>query len=346
MDETPGWAAIDDALARIHDAEPLHWGTVIKWALGGPDPLDGISAYASADPVPHWHYVTYGMSELYTKESDLPDVSGWGFEFTFRLARDPGEGEPPLWPANLLQNLARYVFRSGNTFEPGHHMSANGPIAAERTDSAIRAIVFALDPELGEIATPHGSLRFLQVVGVTDDEYQAALEWNSGGLLELLAPRLPALVTDIDRGSLLADPEVAAAVRAGIERDGSSSSGLFVDVAAWERGPAEVTVRFGALPADRIAQGLRGRLPYGHGFLISADDRAVGFRPADTFFAEPIDEATLDIGVPAAALPELIAAFRPVAGRTPVASLPGLVIEIEPTHIKDQDGEPTGEVIG
>src|SRR4051794_12147157 len=109
MDESPGWDAIDAALRPLYgDTEPYHLGTVVKWALGGPDPLDGISVYARTEPVPHWHFISYGMSELYAKESGDPDESGWGFEFTFRLARDPADREPPVWAANLLQNLGRY----------------------------------------------------------------------------------------------------------------------------------------------------------------------------------------------------------------------------------------------
>jgi hypothetical protein len=129
--ESRGWDAIDRALAPIYgDAEPrFHYGTVIKWMLGGPDPLDGVSIYRVEQPVPHWHFVSYGLTELYAKESDDPEVSGWGFELTFRLVRG-GEETPPAWAMNLLQNLARYVFCSGNPFDEHHHLSANGPIAA------------------------------------------------------------------------------------------------------------------------------------------------------------------------------------------------------------------------
>jgi hypothetical protein len=31
------------------------------------------------------HYITFGMSELYKKESENKDISGWGFEFSFKL---------------------------------------------------------------------------------------------------------------------------------------------------------------------------------------------------------------------------------------------------------------------
>src|SRR5262245_34756174 len=97
-DEAPGWGAIDRALAQ-------HYGTILCYALGGDDPLQGISAYLSEEGRPHWHYVTYGYSELYDKESDNPDESGWGFEMTFRLARRANRKKTPVWPMNFLQNL-------------------------------------------------------------------------------------------------------------------------------------------------------------------------------------------------------------------------------------------------
>ena len=112
--DTPGWDAINAALAPLYAGqEPRHFGTALPYTLGGQDPLDGISVYWADAPVPHWHYITYGFSELYAKESSDADASGYGFELTFRLAAEAGENAgstPPVWPMNLLQNLARYVF--------------------------------------------------------------------------------------------------------------------------------------------------------------------------------------------------------------------------------------------
>ncbi|KAB2348529.1 suppressor of fused domain protein [Actinomadura rudentiformis] len=346
-DESPGWAAIDAALARVYgDAEPHHWGTILKWSLGGPDPLDGISVYPRDEPVPHWHYVSYGMTELYDKHSENPDESGWGFEFTFRLARQPGETTPPVWAANLLQNLGRYVFNSGNWFESGHHMDVNGPIASDRDDSAIRAIAFILDPELGEIGTPHGSMQFLQIVGLATEEYEAARQWRTESLLEVLAPRIPLYVTDIDRGSLLDDPELAATVAAGIERDGSSAGLLYVTTAHWESGSGVTTLRVGALQATSIAQALRGRLPHGNELILKSEDSMLRFAPGDTFTVAEAEPGVLHIDIPLATLNDFTAALRPQAGSTPVATLPGLVVEVVPTAMRDEYGNETGEVIG
>ncbi|SMC97739.1 suppressor of fused domain protein [Kibdelosporangium aridum] len=327
MDDAPGWSAIDAACARIYgDEKPQHWGTLLKWSLGGEDPLDGVSAYTRTEPVPHWHYVSYGMSELYDKESEDADASGWGFEFTFRLVRRADQTEAPIWPANLMQNLARYVIQTGNWFAPGHHIDANGPIAADSADSLIRTLAFIQDPELGEIDTPNGAVQFLQLVGLTPDEYEAAAEWHTQALLALFEPRMPLSVTDIDRTSLLT-PELLEQVRAGVERDGSNSGELMVDVAEWDLSEG-VTLRFGTKPAERIGRTLRGRLPFGYGLLVASAEQAVGFLPADQFSAEQSQDGILTVAIPEAALDEVVAAFRPVAGRTPVASLPGVTIEI------------------
>ncbi|MDI9654077.1 suppressor of fused domain protein, partial [Burkholderia cenocepacia] len=81
---------------------------LVKWRLGGPDPLDGISVWRRAAPVPHWHFVTYGLSELYAKESDDPAVSGFGFELTMRVA-DHRRLDPP---AHAAEPVARILARA------------------------------------------------------------------------------------------------------------------------------------------------------------------------------------------------------------------------------------------
>ncbi len=40
--ESPGWEAITSHLETVYgDQKPLHWATVFKAMLGGPDPIDG-----------------------------------------------------------------------------------------------------------------------------------------------------------------------------------------------------------------------------------------------------------------------------------------------------------------
>ncbi|MEE6261323.1 suppressor of fused domain protein [Plantactinospora sonchi] len=348
-DNAAGWDAIDAALERLYPGvEPQHYGTVHKWMLGGPDPLDGISFYPRPD---HWHLVSYGMSELYSKETDNPEESGWGFEFTFRIARTADENEPPLWAANFLQNLGRYVFNSGNPFGPGHHLNLNGPISTERLDTLIRAAAFDTDPELGVIDTPHGQLRFLQVVGLTLDEYAAIERWDAQKLLAAMTPDLPLLVTDLARGDLTDRPGVAAAIAEGVRRDGSSTGSLFVEEAGWrtEPGdrpgePATTTVKVGANAADRISRVLAARLPFDRGVILQSRDSAVSFRPGDRFAVTDTGDGLVALDVPPAVLAELTDVLRPVAGTYRLASAPELVVEIVMSRIRDQEGNVVAEI--
>jgi suppressor of fused len=275
-DGAVGWTAIDTALDQLYPGvEPKHYGTVMRWRLGGPDPLDGISIYRRPD---HWHIVSYGMSELFEKESADLDHSGWGFEFTIRVARRGGDGEP-MWALNLLQNLARYVFNSGNTFGSGHHIDLNGPINLDHPQTRIRAAAFITDPELTELDTPNGRVEFLQLVGITLDEYEACKRWDTAKVLALVADRVPMLVTDLDRDSVLDDPDLAALVEAGTRQDGSNMGSLAVDVADWSAPDRVLT--FGAYAAPRVADALDGRLPFGRGLAIDGPERQLLFR-ADT----------------------------------------------------------------
>lgn len=323
---TPGWTAIDNALEPLYPGvQPQHWGTVVHWSTGGPDPLDGMSAYPRSEPVPHWHYISYGMSDLYEKRSEDPDTSGWGFEFTFRLLRTPGETEAPIWPVNLLQGLGRYVFETGNIFGPGHHIDTNGPIASDEPICTPRALAFAEDPELGTIDTANGKVQFLQAVGLTIDEYEAAVSWNTTKLLELFADHIPLLVTDIRRETQLNDPLLRSTINAGIEQDGSSRSFLRVELVEWHLIDG-LTLRFSQYVADEIARTLRARLTYGNTLLVSSPERSVLFKPADTYaIVHSADQVEIDL--PVEALVDLAHALRN-PGRTNVStSMPGLAIE-------------------
>lgn len=201
-DDAVGWLSIDEKVNEIYgQQEPQHFGTIIKYMLGGKDPLDGISVYESQNQENHYHIVSYGLSELYyNEESAGKEFSKYGFEFTFRLKKK--EGDDFNWAMNLMQNLARYVFETGKWFEEFHFIPTNSPIRLDY-DTNLTAIAFVLDPELGKIQTPHGEVQFLQMVGITTDEYEL-LKQNpklaeTEKLLHQLKVNNPLLITDLDR---------------------------------------------------------------------------------------------------------------------------------------------------
>ena len=201
-ESAPGWSAIDAALERLYgDAVPLHVAPEIPSYLGGEDPLDGISIYRRADPVPHWHLISYGMSELYEKQSDNPVESGWGFEFTLRAVRRPNAVQPPAWAVMLVQQLATFVSATGQWFAPGHTMKPGGLALGDRP-TKLEALAFTVDGELGMIPTPFGGLTFLQIVALTGAEYEAAKDGHAEALLAELEKHVPLHVIDPARESL------------------------------------------------------------------------------------------------------------------------------------------------
>ena len=65
-DDAPGWDAIEAAVIEHlrPDGDPVHWSTDVLPGQGG---VYGISAYQIPDT---WFFVTFGLTELYEKESD------------------------------------------------------------------------------------------------------------------------------------------------------------------------------------------------------------------------------------------------------------------------------------
>ncbi len=206
QDDAVGWQSIDTALENIYSKiEPRHYGPLcgLHYSAGGSDPIDGTSIYDTHNQEYHRHLVSYGMSELYyNPEQAGGEFSKWGFEFTFRLKPFEGDKEDPIWAVQVMNNLARYVLNSGKWFEENHFVPANGPIRLN-TDTEITGLVFALDPELGKIDTPHGEVSFLQMVGITSNEVDRLKTDPTttavAQLIEELKKDNPLLVTDLNR---------------------------------------------------------------------------------------------------------------------------------------------------
>lgn len=281
-----GWDAIDNALKNIYEnQEPKHYGTVVPYFLGGNDPLQGISVYMRSEPIAHWHFITYGFTELYEKEWENQEYSGYGFELTFRLKKEDSETEPPNWALNFIQNIARYVFSTGNGFAAGHYLNANGPIAVG-TNSLIEAIAFVEDEEIPAINTPNGRVEFLQIVGITVDEEDAIKCWNSSGFLNLISKYLPLYVTDLNRRSLLENEEIKRLVELGTEEDGSSTGTLFNDKLSWKENKGLITgknyeIILGAHQAETIGKVLKGRILKDTELMLVGNEKNIIIKPSN-----------------------------------------------------------------
>lgn len=334
--DAPGWDAIDAALRPIYgDREPYHVGTVIPYAEGGPDPIHGISVYKNADPAPHWHFVTYGFSELWAKESTDPDVSGFGFELTFRPTRKARDNKPPNWALNFLQNLGRYVFESGNRFGAGHTLPLNGPIE-EGSPTLIHAVTFTHDPQLPPIDTPNGRVEFLQIVGLTMDELDAVYSWNAQAFLKLRGRDDPLLLTALARASWMADARFAARVARHSKKDGSSCGWLYL-VLECDTKSDPVSVGVQTIAVDGLRRRLLGRLPYGRELALNGKDARVVFRPGKQSRLKLVEDA-VTITLREDHLAALAKSLKPHAGIYPIPGLKNVVLRVLRTEITDSDG--------
>jgi hypothetical protein len=201
-DDMPGYDAISATEKAIYgDQDPQHWATIVPFELGGEDPLWAVDCFNSNKQQPHFHFITAGFSNLYFEPDYAEDdFSGFGFEITFRHLPVTGDPDKPIWPVNFLQNIAKYVFKSGNGFDQYHYMSANGPIRTG-TNTEITAFAFYIDPEMGTIDTPHGKLVFIQLFGLTSAEYNSIRnkELTAKQLIEKHLVSNPLLITDLNR---------------------------------------------------------------------------------------------------------------------------------------------------
>ena len=198
-----GCEAITNECERTYpnQKDPKHYGTLISWKLGGNDPLDGISVYDGGD---YWHFVTYGLSELYEKETDNKDVSGYGMEFTLKLKKGNFENEEAeiRCICGILQSIARITFTRGEIFKPFEYLYTG---QAEGIDSKMQSNITGFitipDNNFNTINTPNGSVEFVEFVGVTNNELLAIM--NKKIDVKTLYEELNSDLTNYNRKSVI-----------------------------------------------------------------------------------------------------------------------------------------------
>ncbi|MDE5889360.1 MAG: suppressor of fused domain protein [Bacilli bacterium] len=200
---TSGWDAIIAECERVYPNQnnPKHYGTLIKWQLGGKNPLDGISIYDGGD---YWHFVTFGLSELYGKESDIKEISGYGMEFTFKLKKDKYENEENEIKCicRILQDIARITFTKGELFRPFEYLYTGQTEGIDyNRKSNITGFITIPDYNFNEIETQNGKVVFVEFVGATDSELKALQ--NGKIKLEELYKKIGSDITDYNRNSVI-----------------------------------------------------------------------------------------------------------------------------------------------
>ncbi len=208
--KAPGWAALDQALSALYPGQvPHQFASQTAYDLESPSPLPAISVCEGPG---HWHYLTYGLTELFEKTSEQADISGFGYELTLRLSRPDDEAKPPAWPLSLLQGIGRFVLSGHGPLDSGHIIDLGGPLDPERT-SQLTGVMLVPDRVLGKVDTAHGSVLFLQLYGLTADELEAMQGWDLQRKVGLVDEVDAMAVTDIRRGPLREDRRTAPIFR-------------------------------------------------------------------------------------------------------------------------------------
>lgn len=198
-----GWDAITKECERIYpnQTNPKHYGTLINWNLGGNDPLEGISIYDGGD---YWHFVTYGLSELYEKESNNQDISGYGMEFTLKLKKDNYEDEEAEIKCicGILQAIARITFTKGELFKAYEYLYTGQTTGIDtKMQSNITGFITIPDNNFNSINTPNGTVDFVEFIGVTNDELLAIM--NKKLDVKTLYEKLDSDITSYNRKSVI-----------------------------------------------------------------------------------------------------------------------------------------------
>lgn len=198
-----GWDAITKECERIYpnQTNPKHYGTLINWNLGGNDPLEGISIYDGGD---YWHFVTYGLSELYEKESNNQDISGYGMEFTLKLKKDNYEDEEAEIKCicGILQAIARITFTKGELFKAYEYLYTGQTTGIDtKMQSNITGFITIPDNNFNSINTPNGTVDFVEFIGVTNEELLAIM--NKKLDVKTLYEELDSDITSYNRKSVI-----------------------------------------------------------------------------------------------------------------------------------------------
>ncbi|CAF1189467.1 unnamed protein product [Rotaria sordida] len=313
-----GLDAIVQTCSKIYPDQlnPTQAASVVKYWLGGSECLDYISIYhnqGNETSPAHWHYVTFGFSDLHgdnrvhkVSSKDDPNlISGYGFELTFRL-RKPAEisnsvQDIPLWPCKLLQYLAKYVFKTGTQFHAGHHIPFGHVLPnlySSNGDTRIHDLLITNDRQLKSFRTNLGSVEFLQLVGCFENELEAAQECNVAQIIDLFSTSRKTggslLVTDMTRQESVFDiiPNAKQLTREKIEKEGSQL-GRVLARCAWNaesvsandtnfRPISSIDLTFDLDAAKIFIKILRTRLRRGKWFVFdSLNDQSICFISMD-----------------------------------------------------------------
>eukprot|EP00004_Rigifila_ramosa_P023969 TRINITY_DN682_c0_g1_i1.p1 TRINITY_DN682_c0_g1~~TRINITY_DN682_c0_g1_i1.p1 ORF type:complete len:442 (+),score=75.92 TRINITY_DN682_c0_g1_i1:269-1594(+) len=189
----------------------------VKWKRGVLRPIDDIS---------HSPVLSYQESPLSPPADATPPLP----HLQRPKKKQGSENQPPLWPINLIENVARHLIDTGHNVVDGTLLEGEGPLCLdeELRHTKISAVVFVRDTDISQQGLHSDSRPFFQMLGITLDELEAMQCWNSIPFLHLLSSfEQKPLVTDMNRPSAFeTHPKLRALVERATATEGSATSVL------------------------------------------------------------------------------------------------------------------------
>lgn len=124
-----------------------------------------------------------------------------------------------------------------------------------------------------------------RIVGVTEDEVEAAVAWNKKSFLSLMAKHThnELLITDLSRSSVLDDPEISLVLCKKTEAEGSTQGLLFVEKMKYqsEVSSSKMILEIPPMVIPDLLKMLKGRIFFHRDFFLvnSVADFIVSFLP-------------------------------------------------------------------
>jgi suppressor of fused len=325
-DQAPGLDAINRALDNFYGEKPYGLFSENELTGSASSALEAISVYRSQADRPHWHFITFGFSELFEKESENSELSGLGFELTFRLATSTAiEPQTPEWACRFLNDLARMILENGTHVQAGDHLALGSPIAPD-SGSRLDSILFVRDSELGSIETKNGRVDFIQVVGLTSDERSLLERWRGEKFIESAKIVLGTqLITDLKRESFANNPVVIRSFDQAVTAGGVADVTIDCAIAEWIF-TYKASVLLGVDCISQLQENLVSCISGGRRVTVKGAESTIIFRKGkEANFT--IENDVLIIDCTAADAQSFVTQLKPMPGSYSFANLP-LGIEV------------------
>jgi hypothetical protein len=260
---------------------------------------------------PLWHLLSRGLLTS-------------GFELSLKVPRAKEETAAPAWAAVVLERL---IARSKEQpLAEGQVFLLPEPLKTAWAETELAGFAIGVDPELGRLTTAHDTLPVLVAVGVTRDEEKLTREWSPHGLLEVMSKVDPALLTDLERASLLTSPRARQAIEQRVEREGSSMGMLLARVSV-ASGAERVTWTLDVDAAETVLSLLKGRIGHQRGFVVRSEGFEVELTPSN----QPgvtVENGRASLRLTQTTARQIRAVLKPRPGTYVLEAFPALTLEV------------------